>query len=160
MPQNLTVNGNNYAYPIAGDEPGWGEDATAWAAEVTNVLSDIQGIDDIPETTFIIANNTTASADVVGLVFNPTTVRSATVTYSVYRSTDTTELAEKGTLELVFKNGGTPGSKWTIGQVYFGDDSGVRFSMTDAGQIQYTSSDISGSNYSGEIRFEAAVTQQ
>lgn len=160
MSTNLTVNNSVYAYPSDGDEPGWGNQASEWAEAVTTVLSNLQGVDDIAETTFTIANNTSSAADIVGLVFNPSTVRSAVVDYSIYRSTSTTELAEKGKLELVYKNGGTIGSKWTIGQVYFGDDAGVRFTMTDAGQIQYTSTNMTGTDYSGEIKFEATVTQQ
>jgi len=239
MSTNLTVNNNTYAYPSAGDEPGWGEAATGWATEVTEVLNNLQGTDDIPETTFTVADNQTSAADVVGLVFSPTTVRSAVVDYSIYRtnsdtfatsdvdagadtititshvfangdvvtlsSTDTLpaglsastlyyvvgvasntfqlsatlggsaiditdvgvgthtvslELAEKGKLELIYKNSAPSTTKWTIGRVFYGDDAGVTFTMTDVGQIQYTSTDTQGSNYTGTMRFEATVTQQ
>jgi hypothetical protein len=160
MPTNLTVNNNTFAYPVPGDEPGWGEGATGWAVEVTEVLESLQGTDDIPETTFNVANNISVATDIVGLVFNPATVRSAVVDYSIYRSTDTNELAEKGKLELVYKNGASPGLKWTIGRVFFGDDSGVTITMTDGGQAQYTSTNVSGTGYTGEMKFEATVTQQ
>ena len=239
MSTNLTVNNNTYAYPSAGDEPGWGEAATGWATEVTEVLNNLQGTDDIPETSFTIADNQDPAADVVGLVFSPTTVRSAVIDYSIYRTNSDTfgtsdvdagadtititnhvfvngdvvtlsssdtlpaglsastlyyvvgvvaltsfqlsatlggsaiditdvgvgthtvslELAEKGKLELVYKNS-APSSKWTIGRVFYGDDAGVTFTMTDVGQIQYTSTNTQGSNYTGTMRFEATVTQQ
>lgn len=160
MSKNLTVNNNTYAYPEPGDEPGWGAGTTGWAEEVTDVLATIQGPDDIPETTFIIANNMSSATDITGLTFNPITVRSAVVDYSIYRSTSLTELAEKGRLDLIYKNNGPVNNKWTIGRVFFGDDAGVIFTITDAGQMQYTSSNLSGTGYVGEIKFEAIVTQQ
>lgn len=64
-------------------------------------------------------------------------------------------MAEKGSLELIYKNGGTIGEKWTIGRVFFGDDAGVELALTDAGQMQYKSSNLSGTGYSGVIKFEA-----
>lgn len=160
MAINLTVNNNTFPYPEPGDEPGWGEGATGWAEEVTTVLNNLSGTDDILETTFNVANNVSSSQDIVGLTFNPSTVRSAVIDYSIYRSTSSTELAEKGKLELIYKNGATPTTKWTIGRVFFGDDGGVEFTMTDAGQIQYTSSNLAGTSYSGVMHFEATVTQQ
>lgn len=160
MPTNIIINNNNFAYPSPGDEPGWGEAASGAMIEVAAVLSTIQGTDDIPETTFNVANNVSSSMDVTGLVFNPATVRSSVVDYSCYRTTSTTELAEKGQLQLIYKNGATPGTKWSIGRVFFGDDSGLAFTMTDAGQVQYTSTNLSGTSYTGELKFEAFVTQQ
>lgn len=162
MPTNLVVNNNNFAYPLPGDEPGWGEGATGWAVEVTDVLQGLQGANDIPQTLFDIANNISSPTMIVGLLFNPATVRSAVVEYSIYRKTDTVgnEFAEKGTLELIYKNGGPINSKWTIGRVFFGDDAGLLFTMSDAGQVLYTSSNIAGANYTGTFHFSARVTLQ
>lgn len=160
IPQNLVVNNNTFAYPVAGDEPGWGEAATGWAVEVTDALQALEGTDDILQTTFNIANNVSSVSEVVGLIFNSAQVRSAIVEYSVYRKTDSNELAETGTLHLVYKNGGTINSKWAIGRVFFGDDAGILFTMTDAGQVQYTSTNVSGTNYSGTMHFSAKVTLQ
>lgn len=160
MPQDLIVNNNTFAYPVTGDEPGWGEPATGWAAEVTNVLSELQGGNDIIQTSFNVANNISSPLDVVGLIFNPAQVRSAVVEYSVYRTTDTNELSETGELFLVYKNGGTIGSKWSIGRMFFGDDSGIVFTMSDSGQIQYTSTNVTGANYSGTMHFLGKATLQ
>ena len=156
----LIVNNNPFNYPDPGTEPGWGADATGWAEEVTTVLGNLSGADDILETTFNLANNVSSPQDIVGLLFNPATVRSAVIEYSIYRSTSSNELAEKGTLNIVYKNGGTVGEKWTIGRVFFGDDGEIIISATDAGQFQYTSSNLAGTSYSGTMRFEAVVTQQ
>jgi hypothetical protein len=161
MPQNLVVNNNTFAYPIAGDEPGWGEAATGWAVEVTTALQSLEGVNDILQTTFNIANNTSVAAEIVGLIFNAAQVRSAIVEYSVYRTGTgpTVELSETGTLHLIYKNGAAVNSKWSIGRVFFGDDAGVLFTMTDAGQVKYTSTNISGT-YTGTMHFSAKVTLQ
>lgn len=61
---------------------------------------------------------------------------------------------------LVYKNGGPVGDKWSLAQTVSGDDTGVTFVVTDAGQIKYTSDDLSGTNYLGQIRFYAkSITQ-
>ncbi len=156
----IVINNTSFNYPDPGSEPGWGADATDAMVEVAEVLATIQGVDDIAETTFNVANNISSAMDVVGLAFNPSTVRSAIVDYSLYRNTDSTELAERGSLNLIYKNGATPGSKWSIGRVLFGDDAGLSFTMTDAGQIQYTSTNLSGTGYAGEMKFEAKATLQ
>lgn len=160
MAINLEVNNNTYAYPSPGDEPGWGQAATGWATEVTTVLSTIVNADDILETGFNIANSVSSVANVTALSFNPGTVRSVDVEYSIYRFSSLNELSEAGTLTLVFKNGGTIGSKWSIGRVSVGDDAGVNFFMTDAGQMQYTSTAITGTSYQGTLKFTAKTTNQ
>lgn len=160
MSTDLTVNNNIFAYPTPGDDPGWGEGASGWAEEVTSVLGSVVGPDDIIETTFNIGNNVSSAQDVVGLTFNPTTVRGVSVEYTIYRISSTTELAEKGTLQLIFKNDAPTNTKWTIGRSFFGDDSGLNLTMTDGGQVQYTSTNVSGTGYTGVIHFEASSLLQ
>lgn len=162
MPTNLIVNNNTFAYPVAGDEPGWGEASTGWAVEVTGVLQGLEGTNDIVQTSFNVSNNISSASDVVGLIFNPAQVRGAIIDYSIYRKTDTalSEVAEEGTITIVYKNGGTIGSKWTMGRVSVGDDCGLIFTMTDAGQVKYTSTNITGSNYTGTMHFAAKVSLQ
>ena len=92
--------------------------------------------------------------------FNPSVVRSATINYSVYNLTSTTELAEAGTIKAIYKNGGPIGAKWSLSQVFAGDNSGVVFSMNDNGQMLYTSTNVGGTGYIGVIHFNATVTLQ
>ena len=160
MPIDLTVNNNVYAYPSPGDEPGWGEPATDWASEVTLVLGTLLNSNDIPNSTSNIANNITSSSNVNSLLFNAAVVRSAVIEYNIYIKTSSAEFAEVGTLYLIFKNGGPTGNKWSIGRISFGDDCGVNFTMTDAGQVQYTSGNVTGTGYTGLINFNAKVILQ
>lgn len=158
MPKSLIVNNTPFSYPTTGDEPGWGGDATGWAEEVTKVLNNLVGPDDILETSFNIANNQIAATNVTGLVFNAGSVRSANIQYAVYRISDSNPsgFAETGEMHLVYDNN----DGWHLGIGGVVGNSGVVFTITPAGQIQYQSSDIGAINYVGLIKFTAKALQQ
>ena len=56
MSRQLQIGNKVFNYPDTGDNPGWGEDATAWAQAVTTALETVQGTNDIPATTTALAN--------------------------------------------------------------------------------------------------------
>lgn len=158
MPKSLIVNNTVYDYPTAGDEPGWGGEATGWAEEVTGVLNNLLGPDDILETSFNIANNQSSAADVTGLVFNTGSARSAVIEYSVYRISDSNPSGntETGEIRVVYDNS----AGWLISVGNIVGNSGIVFSITTGGQIQYTSTDIGSVGYSGIIKFTAKSLSQ
>jgi hypothetical protein len=162
MPILLTVNNIPFEYPIAGDSPGWGQAASDWAAEVTLVLNDLLGPNDIIETTFNVANNVTSSSNVNGLVFNTGQVRAATVAYSIYRisTSNMYGFTESGTMNVSYDNLAPGGSKWSLVIGNVTGNSGVTFTITDAGQIQYQSTDLGSAGYSGVMHFKAATLEQ
>lgn len=162
MPQTLIVNNISFEYPIPGDEPGWGQAASDWAAEVTDVLNDLLGPNDIIQTSFTIQNNIASPTDVAGLSFNTGQVRAANIQYSVYRITDsnTSGFAESGMISIVYDNSASPGNKWSMASGPTNGLSGVTFSITDAGQFQYTSTNLTGTNYVGTMRFRAQTLSQ
>lgn len=161
MSVNLTVNNNTFAYPTNGQEPGWGEGATAWAEAVTEVLNTLVAPSDILETSYTIDNNVSVPLDVNRMLFDPGTVRAANITYAIYRTSTATPSGkvESGTIYLNYDNAASLGNKWSLSQQRHGD-SGVSFSVTDAGQIQYISSDIDNTGYSGNIKFLAKTLSQ
>lgn len=156
MAITLVINGTAYQYPVAGEDPGWGVDGTEWAEAVTEALNTLLAPGDILDTSFTIANNIGVATDINGLVFDPGTIRAANVDYSVYRTSTANPSghAEVGTLFLIYDDSASSGQKWQLSQ-RSGGYSGVTFSITDAGQVQYTSTDINSTNYSGVIRFRA-----
>lgn len=158
MPKTLIINNTPYNYPTAGDEPGWGGEATGWAEGVTNVLADLLGPNDILETAFNVANNQTSFADITGLIFNAASVREAQIRYSVFRvSTDNPSgHTESGTIQINYDNN----AGWSINQGNILGSSGVTFSITPAGQLQYKSTDIGSLNYIGTMKFRAKTLQQ
>jgi len=162
MSTTLIVNNTPFEYPTPGDEPGWGEAATGWAEEVTDVLNSVLGPDDILETTFTVNNSVAVATNVSGLLFNTGTVRAATVEYSVYRISDSNPSgnAESGIMNLIFDNSAAPGFQWTLTIGNIAGNAGINFTITDAGQVQYTSTDIGATNHSGTMHFKARALQQ
>jgi len=158
LPKVLIVNNIPYNYPTSGDEPGWGGDATGWATGVTNALNDLLGPNDILETAFNVANNQASFADVTGLIFNAASVRAADISYSIFRisTANPSGFTEKGTIQIVYDNN----VGWSINQGNILGSSGVTFSVTTGGQIQYQSTDIGSLNYIGTMKFRAKTLQQ
>lgn len=162
MPITLTVNNQPFEYPVAGDSPGWGEPATDWAVEVTTVLNSLQGANDILQTTFTVANNISSSTNVIGLVFNTGQVRAAVIEYSIYRVStgQPSGHSEAGVMVISYDNLASAGSKWSLVIGPVTANSGVTFTITDAGQIQYQSTDIGATGYSGNMHFRARTLTQ
>lgn len=106
---------------------------------------------DIAETSFSAANNQSAAANVTGLAFANATVRSFEVILSVHINA-TSSLYEQFKL-----NGIQRGSDWKMDVSSVGDNSGIVFSITSAGQIQYTSTNVSGF-VSNTMKFRAQTT--
>ena len=157
----LTVNNTTFNYPGAGEDPGWGEDATAWASAVTQVLNSLLGPGDLLETTFNAANNISSAEEVVGLLFDTGTVRAAIIEYSLYRVSDSTPsgAAESGTMIMVYDTSASAGNKWLLVQESTGD-AGIALTVTDSGQFEYTTTDIGSVNYSGVLKFKARTLTQ
>ena len=100
---------------------------------------------DISETDFNFDDDIAAPADVTGLSFAAATVRSFEAQVVVERSTD----YEVYKLLGVQKDAGFEMSIEAVG-----DDTGVAFSITSGGQVQYTSSD---SGFGGVMKFRATT---
>lgn len=151
----LVINGNSYAYPDPSQEPGWGVEATDWASAVTDALNSLSGEGTINETLSTI-DLAVINKDLAGLAFNAAVVEGADISYRLTRKTDSAEYAEKGTLHIVY-NAGTV-EKWFISrEITAGTDAMVTFDIDTNGQVTYTSLAISGTNYSGSIKFKTST---
>jgi len=161
MSKTLIVNNTSFNYPTEGEPPGWGQETTGWAEEVTNVLGTLQASGDILQTTFSIP--LTGSGNVSGLLFDTGVVRSAEIKYSVYRTSTASPSGsvETGVITLVYDNSAPSGQKWLLTHEYHGN-SFISFNITDAGQITYSSlaGPHSSPGYSGTMKFYAKVTNQ
>lgn len=110
----------------------------------------------IAETGFNIANNQGSPADVTGLLFDSSIQGAAFIDYEIYRNTTgggATKLKEAGNFMVSFTPGGSP--VWDIGARQFIGDAQVDFTITALGQVQYTSSNISGTADVSRMRFKA-----
>lgn len=151
MARSITISGTTYSLPDQGDPGPWGDDLSDLIEALAEVANTFSGTGDILNTTFTVANNQSSAANVAGLSFDTGTVRSAIVTYSVYRSTTLSEKGEAGFLLLTYMS---TAANWVITR-YSNDDSGLVFTVTDGGQVQYTSDNMSGASYTGTMRFSA-----
>jgi hypothetical protein len=158
MAKSISVNGTTFLYPEAGEDPGlYGEEATAWAEEVSTVLASVVGVGDILQTNFNLDNNQTGSlANITGFIFDSNQVKGVSCTYRIERTNATTYLIEKGQLELVFN---PQTSTWQIQREYVGD-GGIDLDITAGGQLQYkiNTQILSPAQTSGFIRFETLST--
>lgn len=156
MAITVIINGTSYQIPEQGADPPYGDDLTDYLVALGNVAQNITGTGDILTTTFNILNNQSSAANVTGASFDTSTVRSAIMQYSLYRSTNSAELSEVGHIYLTYKS--TAGT-WDIAQSY-GGSSGVTFSITNGGQLQYTSTNMAGTGYTGKMKFKATAFTQ
>lgn len=109
------------------------------------------------EVSFTLVNDQTSAASITGLIFSPATYRSAKVEYAIYRQTDTalTGVAQVGQLRLVYNS---QQATWLLSDDYSGQNSGIEFSVTSLGQLQYKSSNILGTNYLGTLKYSIKKT--
>lgn len=103
---------------------------------------------DINDTLFISANNTAVATNVTGLAFSNAAVRACRILVSV-SVIATAELYEVFDMIAIQRNG-----SWVLQPNSTGDDSGYDFTITNAGQIQYTNGNYVGF-VSGHVRFRA-----
>jgi hypothetical protein len=98
-----------------------------------------------------IGNNQVAAANLAGLLFNKANEYGAEILYHLYRKTDTggSEVVQEGKLYARYK---PVADAWDLVDEPRFDDAGVTFSITSAGQIQYVSTNIAGTNHVGELR--------
>lgn len=157
----LTIKGVTYDYPTTGSEL-WGLEATDWAVAVTNELSNLIVEGDLGPTVLVtIANNQATPVNVTNLSVDPSTIRAAIVEYYVYRTWNggANEVVEVGHLYLGYKD---TASSFNLSQVGLNaTSSGITFSITSGGQVQYISDNKTPSvGYAGTMKFRLRVLQK
>jgi hypothetical protein len=155
MSRNLQIGNDIYPFPDEGENPSYGEDVTEWAQAVTDALENVQGPNDILLSSATLNNNQTTYEDVNGLVFNTGEVQAIEIDYFVVRTYDAgvTVIAESGKMI-----GNYNGSVFVISVENVGD-AGVDFDITNAGQVQYISSDLAN-HVSSVMKYKAKTIDQ
>lgn len=106
--------------------------------------------DDIQEDSFSLANNQSSASDITGLAFNTAVIDAFEAIISIKI------VATANLYEMIKVYGIKKDSEWDLGIYRVGDNSGIEFTITNAGQIQYTSSNYSGFT-SGTLKFRAVT---
>jgi hypothetical protein len=86
---------------------------------------------------FSLVNNQAVVANVTGLTLNSNKAKKAVIEYMIFRD-GTTDVYQNGELEVAYT-----GSDWDMSHIFSGN-AGVSLSITSLGQVQYTSSDLTG----------------
>lgn len=99
-----------------------------------------------------LANNT-GPADVVGFTYDKTLVKCKIALFTIERKTDTQNVQESG---LLFVTYDSADDEWRANYLSVEGDADVVFSsVVDAGDVsklQYTTHDLTGASYEGELR--------
>lgn len=158
----INIQGSIINFPDSAQSPNWAPPIIQFAEAVAQALSTIVGPYDVSPQIYTMVSNVNTNVALPSLTFSTTFVRGAIITYTVYRNTTgigAQTLAEVGTLEIVYNPNGPTNNKWEISDEHTGM-SGVTFSVTDQGQVQFSSTDITGLDYTGFIGYTAKALQQ
>ena len=134
MSKNLQIGNKTFEYPTTGNG-NWGEEATAWAVEVTNVLETVQGPQDILKSEAALVNG--GSGIIAGLKFDTGAIQQVIVKGYIKRIY--TVISGKPTeVESVVVEGAYDGSVFSISPEYVGRfDAGVSIDADNTGQFTY-----------------------
>lgn len=158
---NITIKGTTIDLPASGSSPNWAPaiiEAFEALAEAVNSIS--ATFDVAPQAQNIDANNSASNVDLNNLNFPSSEVRAATVYYTVYRITedsgppDGQEVTEAGTLEINYNDAYPITQKWEMVRTFQGEGQ-VTFNITDLGQIQFSTTPLTGVNHVGIISYRA-----
>lgn len=160
MPR-IIIKGTPIEIPNSGSSPNWAPAIIEAFQAIAEAVNSFTGTFDVaPQTIVIDTFNPGVNISIDNLVFPPSDVRAATVYYTVYRKTDNSgpldgiELAEAGTLEIVYNNSRPSTQKWEVGRAGEGDAQ-VLFTVTDLGQIRITTETLPGINHTGILSYRA-----
>lgn len=156
MSKQLTIAGTVYNFPVAGESPNWGSEATETISAIVDALNSLLGPGDILQTSESIQNNISIATPINGLIFDPNVVRAATISCSIYRmsASNLSGYSQVSKAFIVYDDNASIGQKWKM-TIESNGDAGITLSINDAGQCFYTSSDIGASSYVGTIVFTA-----
>lgn len=157
----IIIKGTPIAFPDSGASPNWAPAVIEAVEALTDAVNSVTATFDVPpQVQNIDANNSSNNVNIANLNFPATDVRAATIYYSVYRKTqdsgppDGQEVTEAGQLEISYNASRPVTQKWELvrtGQ----SDAMIDFNITDLGQIQFSTTALTGINHTGIISFRA-----
>ncbi len=152
MSTTITINGTPIVFPTSGSSPDWAPAVDKFAIAVQDALAGVVGAGDVSPQVFVIDSyNPGTNIDLPSLSFSTSVVRAAFIKYAVQRTTDSTSAYEAGQLMIVYN-----GSTWEVGQQYVANGE-ISFSVTNVGQVQFTTNTLAGINHAGKISYSATA---
>jgi hypothetical protein len=157
MSVKIIIKGTTITLPSSGASPNWSPAIIEAFKALADAVNAVTGTYDIaPQTQNIDDNNVSTNVEVANLNFPSLDVRAATIYYTVYRKTNLDEVTEAGTLEISYNDSRPINTKWEIVRIGQSDAS-IDFSITDLGQVLFTTRSLSGeiTSHTGIISYRA-----
>lgn len=161
MSLTITIQGTPIEFPSSAQSPNWAPGVIEFALAVEAALSGLAGIFDVPPSVLVIDayNPTPGPIDLPNMSFPVSQVRSILVNIAVFRSTNSTSVYEEAELVAIYSPDNSIGQKWELTRISVGDGQ-INFSITDVGQVQFTTTAIAGSAHTGKITYRATAILQ
>jgi hypothetical protein len=161
MAIKLIIKGTPVELPESGQSPNWAPGIIEAIQALSEAVNSISGTYDVaPQVQNISAFPESSNIEINNLVFPAEEVRAATIFYSVYRKTETDgpnlgqELAEAGTLQIVYNPSNPVNNKWEIQREFVGN-ANMQFSIDDLGQMKFTTEEMTGIDHTGILSYRA-----
>ena len=155
----ITIQGTIINFPDSGSSPNWSQPIIDFAKATEAALNSFVGPFDIPPQIYIMTSNANTNVDLPNLSFPTADVQGAIISYSVFRNTNSQTITETGSFTVNYNSTRGSGLKWSISREYQ-DGAQVTFSITDVGQIQFSSTLIAGTGHNGTIVYQAKAILQ
>lgn len=154
----ITISGEDIDFPDSGQSPNWAPAIIRFAELVTQSLNSFAGPYDVSKQVISLNNDVNTNVDAPLLDFPTSAVRGAFIRYTVYRKSDTTTSVMAGNLITVYNPDASPGNKWDLTNVFSGQNI-LTFNITDAGQVQYSTTALGGVYAEGTLTYTALAQE-
>lgn len=160
----IIIKGTPVNFPDSGASPNWAPAVIEAVEALADAVNSVTATFDVsPQVQNIDANNSSTNVNINNLSFPPTDVRAAIIFYSVSRVTedsgppDGQEVSEEGIIEISYNGSDPVTEKWEIVRSYQ-RDAQITFSITDLGQVQFSTTPLTGINHTGILSYRALAT--
>ncbi len=160
MPIDIIIQGTLIQIPSSGESPNWSSGIIEAFQAIESALNSAIGTFDVAPQVFNgDAYNPGTGISLPNLSFSTSDVRSADISYAVFRETTTTNAAEAGRITVVYNPNNSIGNKWEIQRDYVGDGQ-ITFAISDLGQVSFTTTTLAGINHTMRISYSAKALEQ
>lgn len=159
MAFTITIQGTPVQFPSDGESPDWAPAIIQFAQLVEAGFNASIGQYDISPQVQVIDAYNGSGTTISNLSFTTSAVRAAFIQYSVYRTTSTANADEAGNLIIIYNPNNSTNNKWSIQRDYVNDGK-ISFTVSDAGQVSFTTTSLAGTGHTGILSYSAKALLQ
>lgn len=157
----IVFNGVTVPIPASGASPNWSAAIIQAFQLISQALDISAGPYDIPPQNYVMTSNVNTNVPIPNLSFPVTAVQGAVVFYGVTRSSTGSggvQLSQSGLLILNYDPSQSSGNLWQVNNEFasaLSSGAQITFSCSDVGQLQFSTTAITGTDPIGSINFRA-----